>query len=203
VTLRDELLKRAKAMTAGRPGETIAWASDVLTLLELLRGPNHGLTQTLQRALDATVVNKAGGSQLAHTAQGLAAGLVSDLEAGLIPDLQSRIRSEVEGGFLGQAMRLLDDGLKDPAAMLIGAVLEDGLRQLCSKHGVPEGSTIETMNEPLRQKAVYGLPQKQQVTAWAAIRNKADHGRFSEYTEAEVRLMHQGVLGFIAQHLAP
>lgn len=57
------------------------------------------------------------------------------------------------------------------------------------------------MNEPLRKASVCGLPQKQQVTAWAAIRNKADHGRFTEYTEPEVRQMHQGVAGFVARDL--
>lgn len=88
-----------------------------------------------------------------------------------------------EADFLQQADRL-GERLKDPAAMLIGAVLEDALRQLCRKHGIPEGDSIEAMNEPLRKASTYGLPQKQQVTAWATIRNKADHARFNEYTEA-------------------
>src|SRR5262249_56818471 len=175
MALRERLLERARALTTAQPGETYTWASDVFTLMDLLRGRGHPLTTTLHRTIDATVTNKTGGSQLAHLTQSLAKGLVNDLEAGLIPDLHSRIRSEVEGDFLAQAARLLDERLKDPAAMLIGAVLEDALRQLCGKHGVAEGKTIELMNEPLRQKGVYGLPQKQQVTAWAAIRNKADH----------------------------
>lgn len=85
--------------------------------------------------------------------------------------------------------------------MLVGAVLEDALRQLCRKHGVPEGRGIEAMNEPLRKAGVLSLPQKQQVTAWAALRNKADHGHFGDYTEAEIRLMHQGVVGFVATFL--
>ena len=64
---------------------------------------------------------------------------MSDLEGGLLPDFALRVRSDVDGDFLGQAHRLLEDHLKDPAAMLIGAILEDTLRQLCRKHGAKEG----------------------------------------------------------------
>lgn len=103
---------------------------------------------------------------------------------------------------LAQAHRLLeDDDLKDPAAMLIGAVLEDGLRQLCRKQGIAEANNIETMNESLRQAGAYALPQRQQVTAWGAIRNRAAHGRFDDYDAADVRRMHEGVAGFLAKHL--
>jgi hypothetical protein len=34
----------------------------------------------------------------------------------------------------------------------------------------------------------------------AAIRNTADHGRFTDDSEAEMRLMHRGVAGLIAHH---
>jgi hypothetical protein len=128
-------------------------------------------------------------------------GLQNDIESGFLPDLATKIRGEVEGDFLAQAQRLLEQRQKDPAAMLVGAVLEDSLRQLCRRHDVAEGDSIEAMNTPLRKAGVYGAPQQQAVTAWAVIRNRADHGRFTEYTEPEVRLMHQGVAGFVATHL--
>lgn len=133
---------------------------------------------------------------------GIARGLYEDLSGGYLVDVASQIRADVEADLLGQAHQLIQDGLKDAAAMLTGAVLEDALRQLCRKNSVAEGKSIETMNEPLRAKGVYALPQKQQITAWAAIRNKADHAKFGEYSAEEVRLMHQGVLAFIAQHLS-
>lgn len=80
-------------------------------------------------------------------------------------------------------------------------MLEDTPRHLCRKFGIGEGSSIEAMNVPLRNAGAYGVPQQQQVTAWAGIRNKADHGRFSEYKLDEVRLMHQGIATFVASHL--
>lgn len=199
-TRQERILQRAREL-AKEPtsDQVVAWATNVLTLVELLHKRENADNL---RALIDTTLREGRMTPLKHVVHGVAQGLLSDLESGFIPDFEGRIRSEVEGDLLAQARRLLEDeGLKDPAAMIIGAVLEDALRQLCRKHGVPEGDKIEAMNEPLRKQGVYGLPQKQQVTAWAAIRNKADHARFGEYTEAEVRLMHQGVSGFIATYL--
>jgi len=112
--------------------------------------------------MDAYALNKINDHMLANTVIGIAAGLVSDIEVDSYRISKQKIRSEVEGDFLGQAQRLLDENLKDAAAMVIGAVLEDALRQLCRKHGLPEGDGIEAMNEPLRKAGVYGLPQRQQ-----------------------------------------
>jgi hypothetical protein len=203
--IADRLLAEAKKLAADGPGgggETrMVFVVRLITLVETLRGPNHPMTRTLHEIMESMAKNQIEAMKATHAVAGISKALVADLEAGLIPDLESRVRSEVEGDLLAQAARLLDDGLKDPAAMLIGAVLEDALRQLSRKRGLPDGNSIEAMNEPLRQSGLYGLPQKQQVTAWAAIRNKADHGRFSDYTLPEVRLMHQGVAGFVAAHL--
>lgn len=182
--------------------DSIAWAMSVLTLVEAIRGADHPGVRSLREYIDTSVAKLGQRYDPFHAVvRGAAAALASDLEFGLIPDLPTRIRSEVEGDLLAQGLRLLDEHLKDPAAMLIGAVLEDALRQLCRKHGVPEADRISIMNDALRKAGVYGLPQAQHVTAWAAIRNKADHGHFGEYTEPEVRVMHQGVSGFITAHL--
>ena len=44
-------------------------------------------------------------------------------------------------------------------------------------------------------------PAAAAVAAWAAVRNKAAHGRFTDYTDTEVRQMHQGVADFVATFL--
>jgi len=166
-----------------------------------MRGHDHALTKTLRQAIDAHAMNKINNHMLFSTVHGIAQGLLSDMEAGLVPDLRSRIRSEVEGDFLEQAQRLLDENRKDPAAMLVGAVLEDALRQLCRKHGLAEANSIDPMNTALRKADVYSEPRRAAVAAWAAVRNKAAHGRFTDYTDTEVRQMHQGVADFVATFL--
>jgi hypothetical protein len=181
----------------------IAWATNVLTLIETLRGAQSRTAAVLRDYVDmAITANIYEYTYFDDVVRGIATGLANDIEKGILPDLPMRIRSDVEADLLSQARRLLDDeDLKDPAAMLAGAVLEDALRQLCRKHEVTEARNIEGMNEPLRRAGVYGLAARQQVTAWAAIRNDADHAHFDAYDDRQVRLMIQGVNDFIAKHL--
>ena len=46
---------------------------------------------------------------------------------------------------------------------------------------------------------MYSKIDLQNVTAWLALRNKAAHGKYTEYTEAQVDLMLRGVSDFIAR----
>ena len=157
--------------------EIISWATNILNTLKILLSPQSYQIETARNALTTFVTSTAmyDGQfrrDLFDTFHGILSAVLIDFNEGFLKDLRLEIRTEVESDFLAQARRLLDEGYKDPAAMLLGAVLEDTLRQLCRMHNVQEGRNISSMNEPLRQAGVYGLPTKDQVTAWAAIRNK-------------------------------
>lgn len=182
-------------------GSCIRWASNALTVARQLLGPNDFSVKLIEDAMSRAAQYKQPPESLNTQARGVLQALKLDFEGGHLVNIRNQIRTDVESDFLSQAHRLLEDGSKDPAAMLIGAVLEDALRQLCRGNGVSGGDNIESMNAPLRTAGVYGLPQQQQVTAWAAIRNKADHGHFDQYDIAEVRVMQQGVAGFISKYM--
>jgi hypothetical protein len=198
----NELLERSKGSWVD-DSDIYAFGINVATLIRSLMGAHHPLTKDVDTILStySSSVSRSYFLPLQKVIGALAA-IKSDYEGGYLIDLRTVIRSEVEADFLGQALQLLDEKYKDSAAMLIGAVLEDALRQLCCKHTIPERDGIEKMNAPLRTAGVYGLPQQQQITAWASIRNKAAHGKFNEYSIEEVRLMHQGVSDFILKYLS-
>lgn len=183
-----------------------AWFGSVLSVVRGVRGPDDQITRSLEMALDDWMMKGGRGpgavksDTMSRTFRGAILGLKDDVESGLL-HLRGVIRREVEESFLVQASQLLKQEYKDPAAMLTGAVLEDALRELCRRHGVSEADGIEKMNVPLKKAGAYGLTQQQQVTAWTAIRNKADHGHFQEYSTEEVSLMHQGVATFVASYL--
>ena len=185
--------------------DLITWANNTLHLIKLFLPSNSIQIQTLEKSLNEFLTYEVyyadRQNKMFVTFKGVLSAIYSDYNEGFLKDLRTEIRAEADADFLSQAHRLLEEKLKDSAAMLTGAVLEDALRQLCIKYGVKEGSNIESMNVPLRKAGAYGLPAQQQVTAWAAIRNKADHARFKEYDIKEARLMHQGVNDFVAKHL--
>lgn len=121
--------------------------------------------------------------------------------------IKKLISAEIFSDFFEMSKYLLDQRYKDPAAVMIGSVLEEHLRLLCRNHSVQidflnnSGNTVskkaDTLNADLVKAGVYGLLEQKQVTAWLDLRNKAAHGKYSEYSQEHVELMYQGVLNFL------
>lgn len=147
---------------------------------------------------------------------------VSDAERGLA--ILQAIRSEIAGGwlftvkglvaaelfsdFLDMAEHLLEQGFKDAAAVMIGSVLEEHLRQLCHRHSVDladekDGRLVsrkaDRLNAELAKKSVYTSIDQKQVTAWLGLRNDAAHGKYEQYTAEQVKQLLSGVVGFMAR----
>ncbi|MBP5895222.1 hypothetical protein F3K32_35990 [Streptomyces sp. LBUM 1483] len=82
------------------------------------------------------------------------------------------------------------------------------MRSLCVKHGVdiemPNGSPkkADTMNADLKKAGVYDGLQQKQITAWMDHRNKAAHGNYADYDQAQVRLFIEGVRAFMMKNPA-
>jgi hypothetical protein len=94
------------------------------------------------------------------------------------------------------------------AAFLAGAALEDALRRLCDARGITYDaqrasiSKLQTaLFQPTKQIEVISSSENKQLTAWGDTRNKADHSKFSDITQAEVMSMVIGVRAFIDRHL--
>ena len=105
------------------------------------------------------------------------------------------------------AEHLSNQGYKDPAAVLVGSVLEEHLRKLCLKNSLPVlvGVThkkADSLNADLAGASVYSKLDQKSVTAWLDLRNKAAHGRYTDYTKDQVQLMLDGVRNFMARHVA-
>lgn len=184
----------------------VGWRAQCMNFLEGFFGGSPYVSQTSLSLADASDEIE----MITSTSRtlGILRALKEDVEAGYLTTLRERIHADMFGDFLEMAEYLLTDGFKDPAAVLIGGVLEQHLRQLCVKHGVdlsePHGQPKKSdkMNADLVKRSVYtGLEQKQ-ITAWLDLRNKAAHGRYSEYRAEQVSLMLQGVRDFAIRHPA-
>jgi len=138
--------------------------------------------------------------------EGALRGLRADYEAGFLQKVEALVQADVFADFLEMAEHLLAQGYKDPAAVLIGGVLEEHLRQLCVRHGIPTAiggrpKKADTLNADLAKGGAYNKIDQQAVTAWLALRNQAAHGKYSEYTKEQVLVLHSGVRDFAARHL--
>jgi len=138
---------------------------------------------------------------------GTISALKSDLENDYLKSYSDIIQSEVFSDYLEMAEYLLNEGYKDPAAVLIGSTLEVHLRELCISNNIDIETTnnkgkiipkkADEMNSDLAKSKVYSASYKKHVTAWLGIRNSAAHGKYSEYTKEEISLMLQGIRQFI------
>lgn len=137
-------------------------------------------------------------------AAGVLRAAKDDYEQGYLFNTRTLIEAEVFDDFLEQAGNLLASGYHQPAAVVIGSVLEDGLRKLCTKREVPLSAKpkLDTMNANLAKQGVYNKLMQKRVTMLADIRNKAAHGEWNEFTKADVEDMLRGVCQFMEKYFS-
>lgn len=133
----------------------------------------------------------------------------AEIQNGWFLTYKGLVSSEIFSDFLEMASHLLDQHYKDPAAVMIGSVLEEHLRQLCTKYGIEvaidkDGDLIakkaDRLNSDLASKEIYNKLDQKNITAWLDLRNKAAHGKYGEYTIEQVRIMCNGVSEFLARN---
>jgi hypothetical protein len=135
-----------------------------------------------------------------------------DVAAGFLQSIGELIHAELFGDFLEMAQHQLDQGYKDPAAIIAGSALEGQLRQMCKKVGLDvtyhdrDGEALpkkaSMLNAQLTRAEAHSKLDEQSVTAWLAVRNKAAHGQCDWYVIDQVRLMVDGVRDYIQRHPA-
>lgn len=139
---------------------------------------------------------------------GVVRAIKHDLDNGLLVHFKALVQADVFADFLEMGKYLLQEGYKDAAAVIIGSVLEDGLRKIAETNGIPltqasgKPMTIEPLNVELAKQEVYSKLVQKQITSWTHIRNKAAHGEFSEYNKDQVQMMLLFVQGFAAEHFS-
>lgn len=218
--LKDNLLAQLDTVLAdynslpsrnspGRADAIHTFAYSALAVVE--RSTGETSTRSVQARDAASIVSHLSTDDpQSHYAQMTLVGLVRsvrhDVESGFLDRAQTLVRAELFADLLEQAEYLLAEGFKDPAAMLCGGVLETHLRNLCTRNGIgtrdTEGRPLKAsrMNDELAKSKAYSALDHKEVSAWLAIRNSAAHGHFGDYDAVQVRIMAEGVLGFMARH---
>jgi hypothetical protein len=181
------------------------WITNCLSVLRLLgEGAPHTVrfSETVARVQQWVTL-----LENFDAALGIIKAAAEDVEAGFLGERDLLITADAFESFLEQGDYLLEQGFKDPAAMLAGAVLESTLRKMCEVRGIPtdKQDKIGTLNDKLakhHKPPAYSSMYHKHVIGWADLRNNADHGYFDEYDSEHVRAMIAGVRDFAARHLA-
>ncbi len=132
--------------------------------------------------------------------KGILNAALVDYTQGFMADSKLLVSAEVFADFLVQAEILLENDYKDAAAVVIRAVLEDGLRRLCSASELmpsPRDGVHQLAEKLLRKGAITSL-QFKEIEAKKEVGNNAAHGHFDEYAKADVVAFYEFVQRFLA-----
>jgi hypothetical protein len=65
------------------------------------------------------------------------------------------------------------------------------------KKGKPIPKKADLLNSELTSAEIYNKLDQKGITSWLDLRNKAAHGKYTEFTKDQVKLMYQGVSNFM------
>ncbi|MGZ5302661.1 MAG: hypothetical protein ACXWDO_00970 [Bacteroidia bacterium] len=119
--------------------------------------------------------------------RGILTAIKSEIDGGWLNSIKGLISAEIFSDFIEMSQHLIEEGYKDPAAVMIGSVLEEHLRQLAQKNGIsvvnikdnkPIPKKANLLNAELAQASIYNKLDQKNVTACLDLRNKAAHGKY-------------------------
>lgn len=126
--------------------------------------------------------------------------------------IKGLVAADVFSDFLDMADHLLDEKYKDAAAVVAGSSLENHLKRLASKAGVPttvidgsgkaQAKKVDTINADLVKANVYDKNDQKQVTAWMGVRNDAAHGDYAKVDAGVVRVMIASIRTLVSRYPA-
>lgn len=147
-----------------------------------------------------------------NAVKGILELLIKDIKSGYINTFEELIHAALFSDFLEMAEHLIEEGYKDPAAVIIGSTLEEHIRKLAQKNSIAIEFTdakgnlkpkkADALNSELAAANAYSKLDQKSITAWLDLRNKAAHGKYAEYDQKQVEIFLQSVRDFITRNPA-
>jgi hypothetical protein len=173
------------------------WGVNCLNLLSRVFGQESEHYRAFKADFD-----KGNGLSDVKRAIGTLKAAKDDYEHDQLFETRRLIEAELFDDFLEMAQHLHEQGYHGPAAVVAGAVLEDGLRKLCTRHSIalPTKPKLDTMNADLARSGAYTLLVQKHVTALADLRNNAAHGNWRAFSKDDVEHMIKDIRRFMEKH---
>lgn len=213
----EQLFTELSSGVGGHPPEKVsAFYTRCVACIERIVGTDNAYHRRATKEMNTSYISVLSSVQSlpdnVRPLYGVIQALKEDVAAGHLSTLKELIHADLFSDFLETAEYFLEAGHKDPAAVMIGGVLEEHLRQLCLKHGLPTESLNnkgvmkpkmgDALNNDIYSAGIYSKLEHKQILAWLDIRNKAAHAEYREYNTQQVTLFLQGIRDFIAKYPA-
>ena len=176
-------------------------------LIEIAAGENSSYYEGFQEVCqyELIITGKYKGTQVVNAIEGILIALRDDLEQDMLGKVENEIVRGNLATFLDSAQDVLNltNESKDIAAFQAGTALENGLKKIAVQNKVPvkDKDDIGSLNTKLATAKVYSALDRSQIQTWKKIRDSVTHGKFSEYSADQVKVMIDGIKEFLARTL--
>lgn len=127
--------------------------------------------------------------------------LKSDIEFDFLASLKSQVAGEIYGDFTSLAKKLIDEGHKEPAAVLACGALEDSMKKFAIKHGLNVyDQELSGVVNALKGAGLLMGTQAGVVQSYVKLRNKTFHAQFDKVEMPEVVSLIAFIEMFILQN---
>jgi hypothetical protein len=205
VLLIDEPPVNSHSHASQDYGAFIEWRTQALSFLTNLLKADHIYVTTFEKRVEKNY------EKFINAGIGILKAVKEDIQGGYLESFESLISANLFSDFLEMAEHLLEEGYKDPAAVMIGGTLEEHLRLLCLTNSISITSQSNSsftpkkaskMNTELYTNNVYSKIVMNTVIAGLSLRNEAAHGNYTAYSKSEVDLFLKQVRDFILMNPA-
>ena len=130
---------------------------------------------------------------------GMLRSIRDDIQSGLVTSLQAEAKGEILADFIVMAKQAIENSVKDVAAVLACAALEDTLKKYAELHGlnVSDKDMSEVIGA-LKSRALVKGPRGKVLDSFTMVRNKAFHAQWDKIEMTEV----QSVIAFVETFLS-
>jgi hypothetical protein len=204
----DELGDKAKKVSASQQVTDVAavvdsrlfqeWATGVLSLFQKVFGEKSVHYRNFQAVHDK-IINLAYQESF-DTCRAIFQAAREEYEKGELCDIRMYLEQGVLDYLAGSTLDYLRRNDKETACILAGVLLENALKLLCARKGIPAGS-LEQMTDALYQAGSYQVGTQQRIKDWNCMKEDFVNGYGEKYRAIDVEEMLRGVNRFISREL--
>ncbi len=133
---------------------------------------------------------------------GLLVSAQQEWEGGLLRKIEYILTAETFDDFLDHAETYHKGNKKTESAVLASAVLEDTVKKVCLKNGIPpKGQSLDSLVDELVKVGSITPVKAKRIKAFVGVRNHAFHAEFENFDIKDVGEMIKGIRELIEDYL--
>lgn len=212
LTRANDLLVNGKPLAVPLVGNTYyvanetlarAWLSSTAHLIQSVSQSGSHYDQQINKILSEPNLRKGVPFHTFNEMFGVLYGFRDDYEKGFIVPIEYIVAAATFDDFLDHAETYQKGNLKNEAAVLAGAVLEDTMKKIATKHGiVATGKTLDPVIDDLAKANVFTPIHAKRLKVLATTRNYALHAEWDKFGIREAGELISGTRELIKEFLA-